>query len=63
MYQRCTQIWSFHTKFYNGAWNVSANNSETVGHIDLRLRLETLIFNSKMSQKWCNIIFEYPASG
>ena len=24
-------------KVYNGAWNVSANNSETVGHIDLRL--------------------------
>ena len=26
-------------KVYNGAWNVSANNSETVGHIDLRLFL------------------------
>ena len=25
------------SKVYNGAWNVSANNSETVGHIDLRL--------------------------
>ena len=24
-------------KVYNGAWNVSSNNSETVGHIDLRL--------------------------
>ena len=24
-------------KVYNGAWNVSANNSKTVGHIDLRL--------------------------
>ena len=24
-------------KVYNGAWNVSANKSETVGHIDLRL--------------------------
>ena len=24
-------------KVYNGAWNVSANNSEAVGHIDLRL--------------------------
>ena len=22
---------------YKGAWNVSANNSETVGHMDLRL--------------------------
>ena len=25
-----------HTKLYNGAWNVSANNSETVGHKELR---------------------------
>ena len=24
-------------KLYKGAWNVSANNSETVGHKDLRL--------------------------
>ena len=26
-----------HTKLYKRAWNVSANNSETVGHKDLRL--------------------------
>ena len=26
-----------HTKLYKGAWNVSENNSETVGHKDLRL--------------------------
>ena len=26
-----------HTKLYKAAWNVSANNSETVGHKDLRL--------------------------
>ena len=26
-----------HTKLYKVAWNVSANNSETVGHKDLRL--------------------------
>ena len=30
-------IWRLHTKLYKGAWNVSANNSETVGHKDLRL--------------------------
>ena len=24
-------------KLYKGAWNVSANNSETMGHKDLRL--------------------------
>ena len=28
---------SLHTKLYKGARNVSANNSETVGHKDLRL--------------------------
>ena len=28
---------SFHTKLYKGAWNVSANYSETVDHKDLRL--------------------------
>ena len=26
-----------HTKLYKGAWNLSANNSETVAHKDLRL--------------------------
>ena len=30
-------IWRLHTKLYKGAGNVSANNSETVGHKDLRL--------------------------
>ena len=30
-------IWRLHTELYKGAWNVSANNSETVGHKDLRL--------------------------
>ena len=30
-------IWRLHTKLYKGAWNVSANNSETVGHKHLRL--------------------------
>ena len=30
-------IWRFHTiKLYKGKWNVSANNSETVGHKDPR---------------------------
>ena len=32
----CPPIWCLHTKLYKGAWNVSANNSETVGHKDLR---------------------------
>ena len=29
-------LWRLYTKLYKGAWNVSANNSETVGHKDLR---------------------------
>ena len=32
-----TPIWRLHRKLYKGAWNVSANNSETVNHKDLRL--------------------------
>ena len=32
----CPPIWRLHTKLYKGAWNVSATNSETVGHKDLR---------------------------
>ena len=31
-----TPISRLHTKLYKGVWNVSANNSETVGHKDLR---------------------------
>ena len=34
--QNGTPIWRLHTKLYKGAWNVSANNSETVGHKDLQ---------------------------
>ena len=37
VYQNFTPIWRLYTKLYKGAWNVSANNSETVGHKDLRL--------------------------
>ena len=33
-----TPIWRLHTKLYKGAWNRSANNSETASHKDLRLR-------------------------
>ena len=35
--QNGTPIWLIHTKLYEGAWNVLANNSETVGHKDLKL--------------------------
>ena len=37
VHQNGTPIWRLRTKLYKGAWNVSANNSETVGHKDLRL--------------------------
>ena len=37
VHQNSTPIWRLHTKLYKGAWNVSTNNSETVGHKDLRL--------------------------
>ena len=36
--QNGAPIWRLHTKLCKGAWNVSANNSETVGHKDLKLR-------------------------
>ena len=32
----CPPVWRLHTKLYKGAWNVSATNSETVSHKDLR---------------------------
>ena len=37
-------------KRYKGAWNVSANNSETVGHKDLRLAqiVNILVFYNKL---------------
>ena len=38
VHQNGTPIWHLHTKLYKGAWNVSANNSETVGHKDQRLK-------------------------
>ena len=37
VHQNGTPIWRLHAKLYKDAWNVSANNSETVGHKDLRL--------------------------
>ena len=32
VHQNGIPIWRLHTKLYKGAWNVNANNSETVGH-------------------------------
>ena len=36
VYQNGAPIWRLYTKLYKDAWNVSANNSETVGHKDLK---------------------------
>ena len=36
-HQNRAPIWCLHTKLYKGVWNVSANNSETMAHKDLRL--------------------------
>ena len=36
VHQNGAPIWCLHTKLYKGAWNVSANNSETLNHKDLR---------------------------
>ena len=46
VHQNGAPIWRLHTKLYKGTWNVSANNSETVGHKDLRLGqiVYTLVF-------------------
>ena len=35
--QNGAPIWRLRTKLYKGEWNVSANNSETVGHKELRV--------------------------
>ena len=42
--QNGAPIWRLHTKLYKGAWNISAINSETVGHKDLRLGQIVYIF-------------------
>ena len=53
MHQNGAPIWHLHTKLYKGAFNVSANNSETVGHKDLTLGqiVYILVFYS-MSFSW-----------
>ena len=51
--QNGTQIWRLYTKLYKGAWNVSANNSETVGHKDLRLgQIFYILFFYNISFSW-----------
>ena len=53
VHQNGTPIWRLHTKLYKGAWNVSANNSETVGHKDLRLgQMVYMLVFYKISFSW-----------
>ena len=53
VYQNGTPIWRLHTKLYKGAWNVSANNSETVGYKDLRLgQIVYILVFYNMSFSW-----------
>ena len=42
--QNCPPIWCLHTKLYKGVWNVSGNNSETVGYKDLGQIVYILVF-------------------
>ena len=53
VHENGTRIWRLRTKLYNGAWNVSATNSETVGHKDLTLgqTVYILVFY-KISFSW-----------
>ena len=37
VHQNGAPIWRLQTKLCKGAWNISATNSETMGHKDLRL--------------------------
>ena len=53
VHQNGAPIWRLHTKLYKGAWNVSATNSETVGHKDLRSGQIVYIL------VFCNISFSW----
>ena len=52
VHQNGTPIWRLHTKLYKGAWNVSANNSETVCHKDLRLDLRQIVYKLVFYNIW-----------
>ena len=53
VYQSGTPIWRLHTKLCKVAWNVSANNTETVYHTDLRLGEVVYVLNfSNISFSW-----------
>ena len=64
VHQNGTPICRLQTKLYKGVWNASANNSETMGHKDLRLvqivyilSFITLHFLSFFHRRVSNLIF------
>ena len=76
VHQSGAPIWRLHTKLYKGAWNVSANNWETVGHKDMRLgqivyvlvcyniSFSWLIFHSTVSNLlFCCVTVKYQCAG
>ena len=53
-------MWRLHTKLYKGAWNVSANNSETVGHKDLRLgQIVYILVYYNISFSWLLLLDDF----
>ena len=62
VHQNGTPIWRLHTKIYKGAWNVSANNSKTVDHTDLRLgKLVCVLVFYNISFSWLLPIYLFVA--
>ena len=53
VHQNGAPIWRLHTKLYKSAWNVSANNSDAVGHKDLRLgNIVYILVSYNISFSW-----------
>ena len=53
VHQNGAPIWRLHTKLYKVAWNVSANNSQTVGHKDPRLgQIVYILVFYNISSSW-----------
>ena len=52
VHQSGTPIWHLHTKLYKGAWNVSANNWETVGHKERLGQIAYILVFYNISFSW-----------
>ena len=61
VHQNGTPIWRLHTKLYKGAWNVSANYSETVRQKDLRLgQIVFILVFYNISFSWSSSTGRFP---